>query len=258
MLKISPLFSGSRGNCTLIQSNKVNILLDLGYNYRSIVAELIRRSLAPSDVDAIIITHEHSDHVKALNSWAAHTSTPIYAPHLIADYVAQTQGCVVNKITCDFVIGDVTVEAYECSHDARSCYGYRFCCGNHYFASVTDTGCVTEQLVDFLSLCSAVMLESNHDVDMLLEGAYPYPLKKRILSNVGHLSNAQAGEVLSKLIGKNPSIVILAHLSENNNTRELAFNSAVNTYASNGLTEGKDVTVYVADQYHNDITICLQ
>ena len=100
------------------------------------------------------------------------------------------------------------------------------------------------------------MLESNHDVDMLVKGVYAYPLKKRILSDYGHLSNEQAAEVLSRLIGKTQN-VILAHLSENNNTRELAFSSVVNMYAARGVVEGRDVNVYVADQRNNEVTICI-
>ena len=259
MLKISPLFSGSKGNCTLIQSDNANILLDAGFNYRAIVQALFARGLTPTDIDAIVISHEHGDHVNALPTWSKCAHTPVYAPHLIASYLQQKM-CVtdVRPITCDFKIGDVIVESYQCSHDARACYGYRFCCGAHYFACVTDTGCIGNTLIDFLAPCSAIMLESNHDVDMLLKGEYSYPLKRRILSDYGHLSNVQASEILSKLIGTQVKNVILAHLSEKNNTRELAFNNAVNMYTAQGLTEGKDIMVYIADQYKNNITICLE
>ncbi|MCH5152723.1 MAG: MBL fold metallo-hydrolase [Clostridiales bacterium] len=258
MLKISPLFSGSKGNCTLIQSDNVNILLDAGFNYRSMLCALESHALTPKDIDAIVITHEHGDHINALPMWTKHTSTPIYAPHLIADYLQQrVYFSDVHEIVGGFKLGDIYIEIYECSHDARCCYGYRFRVGEQYFASVTDTGCVTDTLVQFLAPCSAIMLESNHDVDMLLKGEYSYPLKRRILSDFGHLSNAQASELLSKLSSSRLKDVILAHLSEKNNTRELAFNSAVSMYTAQGLTEGKDVNVYVADQYKNGITICI-
>ena len=258
MLKISPLFSGSKGNCSLIQSDNANILLDAGFGYRAIIQALDRRGLTPKDIDAIVITHEHSDHVSALPLWTKHTPTPVYAPSLIADYLQQrVYFSEVTGIDGSFTLSDINVDFYECSHDARCCYGYRFSQGQSIFACVTDTGCVTDGLVEFLSPCKAIMLESNHDVDMLLKGEYSYPLKRRILSDYGHLSNEQATEVLCKLIGRQPKDVILAHLSEQNNTRELAFSSAVNVYATNGLTEGKDVNVYVADQYVNGITICL-
>lgn len=258
MLKISPLFSGSRGNCSLIQSNNANILLDVGFGYRAILQALHKHGLTPDDIDAIVISHEHSDHVGALRIWSKYVQTPVYAPQPIAHYLGYEANLSdVREIVGSFAVKDVSVDVYECSHDSICCFGYRFGCDGKLFACVTDTGCIDEHLVEFLAPCQAIMLESNHDVDMLLKGNYSYPLKKRILSDHGHLSNAQAAEMLCKLVGKSPKQVILAHLSEKNNTRELAFNSAVNMYASLGLTEGKDVNVYVADQYANDVTICL-
>ena len=259
MLKISPLFSGSRGNCTLIQSDNANILLDVGFGYRAITHALEERGLTPKDINAIVISHEHADHINALPMWTKCTPTPVYAPRLIADYLQQrVYFSEVREIVGDFSVEDINIEFYECSHDARCCYGYRFSTGLQYFACVTDTGCASQALVDFLSPCSAIMLESNHDVDMLVKGEYSYPLKQRILSDFGHLSNVQATEILCKLVGKKLKSVILAHLSEKNNTREIAFSSAVNMYAAQGLTEGRDVTVYVADQYKNAITVCIE
>ena len=257
MLKISPLFSGSRGNCTLIQSDNVNILLDAGFGFRAITKALSRHGLTVHDVDAIVITHEHVDHVGALPTWIKHAPTPIYAPAPVAAYLSRRICFEVSEISGSFTLGNVTVDVYECSHDARCCFGYRFVSGNSHFACVTDTGCVTDKLIEFLSPCATVMLESNHDADMLIRGEYPYPLKQRILSDFGHLSNAQCCEVLCKIAHTGVKNVILAHLSEKNNTKELAFQAAVNTYAANGVTEGKDVNVYVADQYENEVTICI-
>lgn len=258
MLKISPLFSGSKGNCTLIQSDSANILLDAGFGYRNIFKALEAHSLQPHDIDAIIISHEHTDHIGAIPTWTRQTATPIYAPTLIADLIRQRAYCSeVYDIDGPFTIGDIDVAVFECSHDSVSCCGYRFGCGNALFACVTDTGAVTDELVEFLSPCQAIMLESNHDEDMLRRGEYSYQLKQRILSTYGHLSNAQAATVLSRLSGSNVKTVILAHLSENNNTHELAFNSAVAALAEVGLVEGRDVCVYVADQYNNEVTLCL-
>ena len=257
MLKISPLFSGSKGNCSLIQSDNTNILLDAGYDCRYIVKALESHGLTPKDIDAIVITHEHNDHISALPVWTRTYPTPIYAPTLITDYVRQrVYFADVYDVRGSFTVGEVSVDVYECSHDARCCFGYRFSCGDSHFACVTDTGCVTDGLVDFLAPCSTVMLESNHDVDMLLKGEYSYVLKQRILSDFGHLSNAQAASVLTRLTDATKN-VILAHLSENNNTRELAFSCAVNALATKGVTEGKDVNVYVANQYANEVTICI-
>ena len=254
---ISPLFSGSKGNCTLIQSGSTNILLDAGFSYKAILRALADKGLTQKDITAIIITHEHNDHVAALPYWGKSCPTPIYAPTPIADFLRQrVYFSEVIEVDGTFQIGDVTVDVYECSHDARSCCGYRFSSDGGAFACVTDTGCATDALIDFLSPCQAIMLESNHDVSMLLKGEYSYVLKQRILSDFGHLSNAQTAEVVQKLASSSVKTIILAHISENNNTKELAFNSAVEALASCNLVEGKDVTVYVADQYKNEVTIC--
>ena len=257
-LVVVPLFSGSKGNCTLIQSDSVNILLDAGFHYKSILRALSDKGLTQKDIDAIIITHEHTDHIGALPYWGKSCSTPIYAPQAIADYLRQrVYFCEVIEIEGSFAVGDVKVDVYECSHDARSCCGYRFSNGGGQFACVTDTGCFGDDLIEFLAPCKAVMLESNHDVNMLVKGEYSYVLKQRILSNYGHLSNAQAAEVVQKLANSRVKTIILAHLSEKNNTKELAFNATVEALSACGLVEGRDVTVYVADQYKNEVTICV-
>lgn len=258
MLKISPLFSGSKGNCTLIQSDNTNILLDAGFSYRGILRALQSHQLSPQDIDGIIVSHEHTDHISALPLWTRSTATPIYAPEEIGDYLRQrVYFSEVKEIGTRFTVGDIAVETYECSHDAHCCFGFRFSVGNTRFACVTDTGCATDLLIDFLSPCQAVMLESNHDVDMLIRGEYSYPLKKRILSDFGHLSNVQCCEILRKIAPLGVKNIILAHLSEKNNTKELAFNAVVNACNSVGLTEGKDIQVFVADQYKNEVTICI-
>ena len=258
MIRICPLFSGSKGNCTLIQTDSVNILLDAGFSYKSILRALSERNLTPKDISAIVITHEHTDHIAALPYWGKSCATDIYAPELIADYLRQrVYFCEVHEIKGSFTVGDLTVDVYECSHDARSCCGYRFSDGKGIFACVTDTGSFTDELIQFLSPCSAVMLESNHDVNMLIKGEYSYVLKQRILSPFGHLSNAQAALVVQKLANSRVKTIILAHLSEKNNTKELAFNAIVQALCACGLTEGRDVTVYVADQYKNEVTVCV-
>ncbi len=256
MIKFTPLFSGSKGNCSLVRSGSVNILLDIGYSYKSIVARLAEEGLAPKDIDAIVITHEHSDHVSALPMWTKKCSTTVYAPQAITDLICQRAYCsTVVEVSGKFDVKGVTVTPYECSHDVVSCFGYKFTDGDGSFASITDTGCESQCTVDFLKDCKTIQIECNHDVDMLKKGPYSFPLKRRILSDYGHLSNAQTAGILQKLIGSEVKNVVLAHLSEQNNTKELAFAQVVAMYTANDVTEGKDVTVYVVDQYKNDITI---
>ncbi len=257
MISVTPLFSGSKGNCTLIRSNNTNILLDIGFGYKAILSALEKNGLKPKDISAIIITHEHADHIGALAMWTKYCrDTLVYVPCQIADYVTMRSYCANVCSTAErFVVGDIQVEPYVCSHDSIVCLGYRFCCGGQFVASITDTGFVSAHTVDFLAPCRTIILESNHDVEMVKRGPYPYPLKQRILSERGHLSNQQATQLLSQLIGSNVKNVLLAHLSEQNNTKELAFSSAVNMYAQRNLVEGRDINIYVVDQYHNEVTI---
>ena len=257
MIKLSPLFSGSRGNCTLVQTDDVNILLDAGYHYKQIVARLAEFALTPADINAIVLTHEHSDHISALPYLTRGLQSRVYAPKAICDVIAQRTYCSeVIPVCSSFDICGVTTDVYQCSHDSIDCVGYRFTCNGQSVASVTDTGCVNGALTEFLSQCNGIMLESNHDVDMLTNGSYPYHLKRRMLSDFGHLSNVQTAQVIAGLKGSNVEHIVLAHLSEQNNTKEIAFDSAVKALNSVGLVEGKDVKIYVADQYANRITIC--
>lgn len=254
MVKIFPLYSGSGGNCTLVQSDNANLLVDVGLGCRATLSALKMYNLSLSDITAIVVTHEHSDHIGGISSFVSHSPVPVYTPKAIADLVAKRATCCdVSGIADVTEIADLRIERYECSHDAAACYGYRFSDGTNSVATVTDTGCVTTGLVDFLAPCDRIQLESNHDVDMLKSGPYPYPLKRRILSDFGHLSNDQATQVLSDLVGSNVKSVILAHLSEHNNTAELAFNNVVNMYADKGLVEGRDISVYVAKQHDNTV-----
>lgn len=257
MIAISPLFSGSRGNCSLVQTDNTNILLDAGYHYKQIVERLADFGLSVADIDAIVLTHEHSDHISALPYLTRGLQSRVYAPKAICGIVTQRTYCSeITPVEGGFAIGDVEVDVYQCSHDSVDCLGYRFACGGDRVACVTDTGRVDAKLIDFLCDCRGVLLESNHDVDMLARGSYPYPLKRRIASDFGHLSNDQAAQVIEALKGSSVKHVVLAHLSEQNNTKEIAFARAVQALNAAGLTEGKDVKIYVADQYANRITVC--
>ena len=251
MLKLTPLFSGSRGNCTLIQSQNTNILLDVGYSYKKIVGALQDKNLSPKDIHAIVITHEHDDHICALPMWTKHAmDSQIFVPTPIVNCIAnRSYSPNIVGVRDSFVVGDIVVDVYQCSHDSQACCGYRFTCGQTSIASVTDTGCFTQELVNFLAPCKVVQIESNHDITMLMQGRYPYPLKRRISSPYGHLSNDQCAQILQQLVGTNVKKVVLAHLSENNNTAELAFDTVNKMYQKNNVVEGKDVQLYVASQH---------
>lgn len=256
MIKLTPLFSGSKGNSTLIQTSNQNILLDLGYGFKATVAKLNKLGVDSKSVAAIVVTHEHSDHIGALPTWTKHFHTQVFAPKNCCDYIAQTSFCSeIFPVDGAFELGDVLVDIFRCSHDARGCLGYRFSDGKNTVASVTDTGEPTPLLTEFLAPCQTIILESNHDVDMLKNGCYPYVLKRRILSELGHLSNAQAASVLQSLELRKLKTVVLGHLSQQNNTKQKAFDCAANALTQRGVSVGKDVSIFVADQYENEVTV---
>ena len=255
MIKLTPLFSGSSGNSTLIQTPRTNVLLDAGYAFKATVARLAQSSVGLKDISAIVITHEHSDHVSALKCFAKYCNAKIFVPKNASNYVAQNCYCSnVEAIDGSFDIDDVFVENYRCSHDARECFGYRFSEQNSV-GCVTDTGIVNDELVNFLSPCETVFLESNHDLEMLWHGPYPYVLKRRVASELGHLSNSQTAYVLDKLVGSKVKNVVLAHLSRQNNSKQAALTSAEQALTKHGVRVGKDVGLYVADQFLNEVTI---
>lgn len=255
MIKLTPLFSGSRGNCTLIQTPQSNILLDAGYGFRAIVARLAQADVALGSISAVVITHEHSDHISALPQLVKYSHAPIYVPTPSASLVQRSCYCGnVQNIDGSFDMKDVHVEVYRCSHDSRACFGYRFETGDDCVASVTDTG-EADDLVNFLAPARSIILESNHDLDMLWKGDYPFYLKRRITSELGHLSNTQTAQILQNLVGSKVQNVVLAHLSQQNNTPVLAFDTAVQALVKQGAVVGKDVRVYVADQYKNEVVL---
>ncbi len=257
MIKITPLFSGSKGNCTLIQTDKTNVLLDIGFAFKQTMSELTYLGLTQKDIDAIIITHEHTDHIGALPMWTKGCPTAVYSPKNISDYICQRTYCSdITEVDGDFVIGDLAIQTYTCFHDAQECLGYRFSDGHTNVACVTDTGTVEDKLIEFLLPCQTILIESNHDLNMLKNGPYRYSLKQRILSDYGHLSNEQTAELLDKIVDGKLKNIILAHLSEQNNSKEIAFSTALKVLNKHGITEGKDVNIYVADQYKNRRTVC--
>lgn len=255
MINLIPLFSGSKGNSTLIQTNRQYVLLDVGFGFRATVAKLGQLGVDPRQISAVVITHEHSDHIGGLPCWTKYFHTPVFAPRACCNYIAGTSFCDVTSSDGSFQLGDLFVESYACSHDARETLGYRFSDDEISVASVTDTGETTPALVNFLRPCQKIILESNHDVAMLKNGDYPYQLKQRILSHYGHLSNVQAAEVLKAVVGGKVCKVLLAHLSEQNNTKELALSTAVSALSEAGVEVGKDICLFVADQRTNNVTL---
>lgn len=228
-LKLVSLSSGSKGNATLILSDSAAILLDAGIAFSRIENSLAEFGLTPETLDGIVLTHEHEDHIRALPRLEKYTK--IYAHPLTLSAIAAKQGGVSNVADVDhyesgFCVGDIKVVPFRIPHDAAYPLAYSFECGHSRLSVATDIGVPTVGLLKNIKDSSVVLLEANHDVDMLMRGNYPPRLKARILSDSGHLSNDAAGRVAQLLAGNSEvRHLVLGHISENNNTEELAFST---------------------------------
>ena len=241
------LYSGSTGNAAYIETPHARILIDAGKCTRTLVSSLASIGVDIDTVDAIFITHEHSDHVASLEVLAKKHPIPVHILYNSALRYSQNPPpalCSVLQIYRDAPytarVGDVTVTAFPTPHDSRAAVGYRFafpdgdrtvCLGY-----ATDIGQVTEEILTGLSGCEAVVVESNHDETMLMEGPYPYDLKLRIRSRRGHLCNRDCADLCATLASKGSTHFLLAHLSEENNYPDLAFDETHSTLAGLPIT----------------------
>ena len=223
-MKVSVLSSGSKGNTTYIESKEAKILIDCGNSSKYIVDALAKLKIEPKDIDAILITHVHSDHVKGLQVFLKKINPCIYMtkkmfPYL--DYVKNYK--FIDKES--FTIKDINIDTIKTSHDTEDSVGYIINNNQKSIVYITDTGYINRKYFDLLTNRNIYIIESNHDIEMLNNGSYPFELRQRILSDKGHLSNYDSAKYISKFIGNNTEKVILAHLSEENNTEELALNT---------------------------------
>ena len=227
--------SGSSGNATYIGTENTHILIDAGISRKRILEGLAQADLSLEDLDAILITHEHMDHISSLGVLERTRPIPVYATRgtieeilacpLLGDYPKD----LFVEITPEepFTVGDLSLKALSVSHDAADPVCYRFAHAGRAGAIVTDLGICDPFLEEQLKDLDLLMLEANHDKRMLEVGPYPYPLKQRILGTRGHLSNEDAGGFLSRILHDKMKQIILGHLSRENNTRELALLSVM-------------------------------
>lgn len=228
MLKFSVLASGSSGNSVYIKSESTSILLDAGISGRQIQQRLESAAQTSlTEIDAILITHEHIDHVRGLKQSAKLSGAEVYATegtwHQVCGQVEGTVSGISTVVAdCPFTIGDITVTPFAVSHDAEEPVAYRFDSDQDSLAVVTDLGYVSDHIKGIIQNCKAYVWEANHDVDMLRAGRYPWNVKRRILGDKGHLSNYDCAVALADILGNDYTEVYLAHLSEENNQPDLA------------------------------------
>ena len=260
MAKVVPLFSGSQGNSYYIAKGGQGILIDAGRSAKQITSALTDNNIELSSVKAIFVTHEHIDHVKGVRVLANRHNIPVYSTvgtqqaMLRLNYADEKTDCRI--IGADGIdLDTMRVDCFPISHDCAEGCGYKVDMGDVKFALATDLGYLTEDVANSLLGCDTVVIESNHDVHMLELGPYPYYLKRRILSKIGHLSNNVCAELLPKLVRGGTKRFVLAHLSRENNMPELAYQESLNALVSSGMTLNSDFTLDVAPVESNGLSI---
>lgn len=253
--KICCLYSGSKGNSTFISAAGTNILIDAGKSARALCTALSQINVDIDSIDAIFVTHEHKDHISALQTLSHKHSIPV---HMLLSSAQIFNGLRDEKLCNSLVlyrgkefeakIKGLNIKAFPTSHDSLSSVGYRisFDADNGEQISIgylTDTGCVTDNIKNSLLGCETVILEANHDKEMLENGPYPYDLQQRIRGKLGHLSNCECAALAASLFENGTKNIMLAHLSEENNRPEIAYNEVLSAIAS------EELNLCVASQY---------
>ncbi|MBP3436100.1 MAG: MBL fold metallo-hydrolase [Clostridia bacterium] len=251
MARFCPLFSGSSGNCLYVGSATAGLLVDAGVSARRIERALWEREIDPGSIRAVLITHEHTDHIGGLRVFCKKFRIPVYATPgtcaALRDSNALEPTTMCFPITDTMQIGEFTVTPFCTSHDCRESCGYRIVLPDDRCVGVaTDLGVMTQTVRDHLWGCDLIHIESNHDIRMLENGPYPYPLKRRILSAVGHLSNEACARELPALVRSGTTRIVLGHISRENNLPDLAYATARAELAACGLTENIDYVLQTA------------
>ena len=230
-MNLYSIASGSSGNCIYIGNEDTSLLVDAGISGKRVIEGLTAMDINPEKLKGLLITHEHSDHVKGVGVLARKYKVPIYgtAETINAMLHTSTVGRIPEDLLhilepdVDFTIDDIVVNPFSISHDASNPVAYTFIHGNTKIGVATDMGTYNDYIVEKLTGCNALLIEANHDVHMLQVGGYPYVLKKRILGDLGHLSNENSGRLLCQIYHDGLKDIILGHLSKENNYPDLAY-----------------------------------
>lgn len=242
-MKVKILASGSRGNSSLILCDDTKLLIDIGLSFSRIKSHLENNNINVEELNALLITHSHSDHIKGLKTFIKETKKNIYIPKSMYKELEE----IVPKDRCIFIedsfnINDVKIELIHTSHDTDMSVGYIIEYKEKTLVHVTDTGYINRKYLKRMEDKNIYVIESNHDEAMLMDGPYPRFLKERVISDRGHLSNKTTASYLKKVTTENTKYVILAHISEKNNTKELAYQE---TYE---VLKNKDIKLFIAEQ----------
>lgn len=260
-LEFCTIASGSSGNCTYIGTEYTKILIDAGVSGKRIEEGLAELKLTGGEIDALFITHEHLDHIKGAGILSRRFDIPVFAT---ADTWTAMEGAL-GKIApgnrrivyADEVcpINDLCVKPFAIPHDAAEPVGYTVCCGDKKVALATDIGHVTDTIRENITDSDLLLLESNHDVELLQKGGYPRHLKQRILGEKGHLSNRAAGELLAEVMCGKLKYVFLGHLSEENNDPHLAYETVEAILQKNQIRVGTDLKMDMASRGRNSVRV---
>ncbi len=251
-MDILSLRSGSRGNASLVSGGNTKLLVDCGVSGKSVTSALADVDVYPEDISAIAVTHEHIDHIAGIGVMMRRYHIPVWANAAtwtaMESQVGKIDKSLVNIFDNDssFEIGEIGVKPFSIPHDAADPVGYSFMCGDEKVAVATDIGELKKDLFEAIHGSKTVLLESNHDVNMLEIGKYPPQLKRRIRGKLGHLSNDDAGRAAEFLVRLGTERIILGHLSEENNYPELARQTVICVLNDAGIKCGRDVLLGVA------------
>jgi phosphoribosyl 1,2-cyclic phosphodiesterase len=224
-VRFTSLGSGSSGNALVVEQGRTRVMVDCGFTIAETTRRLERAGLAPRDLDGILVTHEHDDHLGGVARFARRHAIPVYLTRGTGQWLPPDFPAVLVRYIdphTAFGIGDLLVEPFPVPHDAREPVQYAFGNGDTRLGMVTDLGCATQHVVEKLTRCHALVIECNHDLDMLMGGPYPASLKQRVAGRFGHLCNADAAHLVEALERSNLRHVVAAHLSKQNNTPALA------------------------------------
>lgn len=254
-MRLCSIASGSSGNCIYVGSDQTHLLVDTGISKKRIDAGLKELEVKGEDIEGILITHEHVDHIQGLGVFSRKYKIPIYAT---PGTIRGIQNCsalgempegLLHEIHADekFTLGDIEIEPFRISHDANEPSGYRMECGEKAVAVATDLGKYDEYIVEKLQKLNAVLLEANHDIHMLEVGPYPYHLKRRVMGDRGHLSNELSGRLLCDILHDELKHIVLGHLSKENNYPRLAYETVkLEVTLGNNKYRGDELNLTVA------------